>query len=409
MEQKLIYFLKILNNCVLVYTVFTSILLVYLSPSIILFLHGFFLLLFVILSELIQIYIKKLIPYSLLHISFFICIFFIIPNLSYKVPLLCFLFFLTIFSYYGRIKEIQFFYPDWKELLLYIFLYLSGCYLKSSALCSLALVAEIFSCFLSITYRNMYNLITFFDFSKDTSDIPYSKIRHTNLLLLFLTLIIGFFSIFLTFLFQKKNALLSYFKTGLLLLLQFIIKAITKLFSSPRESVKQNTPSPVMLSPALNDVQSSPFFNFISNVLTILLFLFCMCFLFFILYKLIEHFVSVFQSAKLPSQILSPKECDIRERTIKQSQKTSSKKVFRFSNKTLLRKAYIRFILHFPNNKKIHPSDSPYEIENLVISERNSDLENMHIIYEKARYSNNPCTNKDLKKFHHYMISFFHK
>ena len=413
--HKRIEILRIINNILIVIAIATVALMTMQLrkvPAIVIV--NVTLALFVLFSEAIQAFVKNLIAFLMAHgLAMALCSyisfsgnhrllagdFFAGVYLTSVIQVLHIIamIIITIIAIYARLDGKGRFYPTIFEGFLFIGLYLL-CLITGEKMSTLVL--EVIWGILCIIFYNARQTIGALITFKDRDFIPYDSIKRTNGLMLRLSIVVAFVLMLVCTLIDYGREVMAVLKAGISALLRFIFSFFN--FESQEEYEAPETTmggGGGMLTPQQYEDNSiwhtiwQILFWIVAIVVTIgVIILFVM---------MIKEFYKLFNSSRN-----NIKDRLARDKIEYLSPWSESSKVFsgsdssrmrirdRLSPSGRIRLLFTRYIEKNRGLNDINGSDTPLEMEEKIISEREASA---YKLYEKARYSSNEITQADLQ------------
>ncbi len=297
--------------------------------------------------------------------------------------------------YYEHNRGKRTFYPTPAVIILYVFVFLIGNYLKDTKITGLAVGSLIAEIVIFILYHEFTNLEFSIKQVRDRAYVPTEVIRKQNRYELAFFLLPTAIVTGLCFLFPYSSQVADFlFKvltklTGLILRLIYFLATLMPMDDSETGSQTDFSKLPMDLSE-----KSSKLWDIIFALAGIGLALLIAWALVRTVIEFYKRFMRTGVSDDdVVSEFVNPDE--------KRGGGLEKTKISFFdrSPAARIRRRYIHFIKKHPGSKEIASSDTPTQLEEKALGEARASYTGLHDLYEKVRYSDKECSAADVSNF----------
>ncbi len=416
--NKRIEIIRIINDCLLISTVFIVLLLGFgIRANLSVFAAALPLALMVLLSELIQAYISNLILFLVGHLGAIALSMFGIGRILSRglkgitidsVPVanvglaisVVLMTVVAILGIYTRVDGKGRYYPEIFEGLIFIVLFVFCRITKAQSAEIVVLVAEMIWGILAVMYYNAKQTIGALVTYHQGDFVPYEQIRQNNSVMLRISLIVTFVLMLLCSLLDYGKELLAAIKSAIVSFLTWLFSHFD--FETPEYEDIPPSDEPIGGMGGLlpDEYVDDSIWHKLWDILFWVAAAVVTVLFIYVLVKLIKEFYKIFNSSRMgmrdrisrdKREFLSPLAGD-EERAFEKSNKSRLKFFERLSKRGSVRRMFIRYIQGGRGFSDVRESFSPLQMEKISREKDGRAYE----IYEKARYSSEEITAEDV-------------
>lgn len=307
---------------------------------------------------------------------------------------------ITIIAIYARLDGKGRFYPTIFEGFLFIGLYLLCLITGEKTATVFVLFSEVIWGILCIIFYNARQTIGALVTFKDRDYIPYDSIKRTNGLMLKLSLVVAFVLMLACTLIDYGREVMAMLKAGISALLRFIFSFL-KFESQEEYDVPETAMSSGggMFTP--EEYVDNSIWHTIWQILFWIVAIVVTIGVIILFVMMVKEFYKLFNSsrnnikdglARDKIEYLSP--WSVPSKVFSGSDSSRMRIRDRLSPSGRIRLLFTRYIEKNRGLNDINGSDTPLEMEEKIISEREASA---YKLYEKARYSSNEITQADIQ------------
>lgn len=391
-EQLNMKVIRILCSCMLCYMIPVMLILLVLPASPLVFVNNLSMVLLALAYEVLQNRVRNFFWYSVGHMVCLWLLFAFSPTGGEALIRLGTGMIAAVVVYVARLRQKRVVYPGWPLLFLGLLMGWTGAYIGSRPLGYLAFGTEAVSMILVLLYWNGRSMASALAQSPDRSRVPEEKIRRANQILAAGWATLAGVLVLIVTVFAFGRQILLLVGEGLRFVAQKLLEFLLFVLSLLPEF------NPSLLG--LGD-RAYPFFanqGTLHPVLAVVLEILQAAFFVLLFYWLLKGLLRFFRNVY--GEFVTADVGEVHERVFREphgEEKTiekaaAKKRGLRLSPSSEIRERYRRLIRKSPNRKAVRRYQTPHEIETVAAG---GVPEQVHRLYEKARYAPETCTGGD--------------
>jgi hypothetical protein len=414
--------LRIINNCLLAYVIPLTLILMVLPADPLVFVNNLSMVLLVLAYELLQERVKNFLWYSVGHvICLYLLFLFSVTYGEFWIRLIVGMAAMVI-NYVTRIRETYAIYPYWPLAGLGFAIYLIAAYIGSKPLSYIGYITEIVYAVIILLYYNARSLEYALERSVSHSQVPLDKILHTNRLIVTIWGVVAGVLIFLSTLITFGDELFALIGRGLRFLLRCIVRFLIwfmSLFPERTGTAGGRDHLEEYLQMMGGAPESHPILDLIFTIVRWGLVALAVFFVGRLLVRSLRDMYGNFNEAgigEVEEKVFD--EPDDEEQPVARPNDERLRFLDR-SPAARIRRSYVTLIRRSPHLAEVRDYHTPHELEVAsgaradieekfykaavyqpagVRLEEASILDQIHLLYEKARYTPEACTRDDADK-----------
>lgn len=281
--------------------------------------------------------------------------------------------------------------PAPSAVIIFLLTFIMASYLDSESLMKTSWLNAALYMIVYFLHINLTHIYSFLQENQETANLPSRQIQKTNKILIITFLLLTLCAMIIMPFTKIDKIILSigHFALALIKYLLHIIPFSDSVYEAPTQDTTE-----LMLQPELAVAQATPewltfLFDMLFFLLSIVIFIGVVVGLSYILYRLYKRFYPSIEENGDQKEFL-PLSTNF-SKSQKQKRRKKHNLWVDYTPNGLIRKNYKRLI-----KKKLTtpppPSLSPNEIEEIALIKNTENIETIHNLYEKARYSQLGCT-----------------
>ncbi|MCR5099879.1 MAG: hypothetical protein K6B41_00835 [Butyrivibrio sp.] len=417
MDSRIYGFLTTINDIIMVYIVLLGIKMLYMPVNAGLFVSCLWEIPFIMMIAFFHSRCLDFLAFTISHAALLLCVGLICILLNGTLlPDMIVAFICVVISYYSRMVNgsgrddylsgtnnkliIE---PGMSMFVYYFLIFGMGAFLSNTNIQKMAFVGEVISVVLIIIYKNAVQVGKSLVGYHNRDAVPYNAVRRIDLLLMAPSVLVSMAIMIMAANYEGLFVIGQKIKEFIFMILRFIFSLFPRT-EIEEFSEESSAPAAQMDYGNLPQEADNPVIKAIWNILFVIASIAVTILIIWLLFKAVTEFIRFFNEQGRnrrgeKREYLNPKE--VHRKSVSSNKKGLVKRIYEsYTPAQRMRRIYKKYIESGSGASDIRESHTPYELEMAALG--HGAEEELHALYEKARYNASSVSKKDLEKLKSY-------